>query len=95
MNEEEGEEKAIPAPPTENELPQGAQAFIAAHQASYNAVAELFAPYVERNPGMARNFEQVMIKLREAGFWVNDALNLIALAARAEETKDGGEAPQE
>ena len=64
------------APPAADELPQGAQAFIAALSATYEAVGELFAPY-QRHPGIARSYDQVMIKLREAGLWVNDSLNMM------------------
>lgn len=64
-------------PPTEQELPQGAQAFIQALESAYNAVGELYAPYVERMPAVGRNFEQTMTKLREAGMWTNDALTMI------------------
>ena len=44
---------------------------------STKSVGELYAPYVERMPAVRRNFEQTMIKLREAGMWTNDALTMI------------------
>lgn len=63
-------------PPTKDELPQGAQSFIAAQNASYQALGELFAPFMQ-HPGIARNFDQAMSKMREVGFWVNDAMNMM------------------
>ena len=94
MNEELKSE----APPAQNELPQGAQAFLQAHKACYDAIQELFAPYVQRHPGVARNFEQVMAKMREVGFWTNDALNMMMrpeLQPAAEKGKPDAEAAQE
>ena len=66
-----------PIPPAEQELPQGAQAFIQSLEATYNAVAEFYAPYLEKMPGLGRNFEATMTKLREAGMWFNDALQIV------------------
>ena len=81
-------------PPAENELPQGAMAFIESHRASYAAVSELFAPYVQKHPGIARNFEQVMAKMRETGFWVNDALNMM-MRPELQPEQPNAETPQE
>jgi len=83
-------------PPPREELPQGAQAFLEAHSASYQAVGELFAPYMQQ-PGIARNFDQVMIKLREVGFWVQEALTMITRPElfRAPEEGAGDGAPAE
>ena len=77
MNEEEGTAaKPEFTPPAVDELPQGAQSFIAAQNASYQALGELFAPFMQ-HPGIARNFDQAMSKMREVGFWVNDAMNMM------------------
>ena len=89
-------------PPSENELPQGAQATMDAFHQLFDSVGELFAPFAQRHAGIARDFEQVMVKLREAGFWVQDAVNmmmrpdLFRVEPEAEgKTPDDGQAPQE
>jgi len=84
-------------PPRENELPQGARAFLQALEASYKAVEELFAPYLQ-HPGLGRNFDNVLVKLREAGMWVNDSLNMIQhpeLFRLAEPKEEGDGSPEE
>ena len=63
-------------PPTQDGLPQGANAFLEAHSACYSAVSELFAPYMS-HPGVAHKFNQALIKLEEAGQWVNSAINMM------------------
>ena len=81
-------------PPTKEELPQGAQSFIAAQNASYQALGELFAPFMQ-HPGIARNFDQAMSKMREVGFWVNDAMNMMLRPElfQAPPAKEGADAP--
>ena len=75
MSEERPDLKLVP--PAQAELPQGAKAFIEAQEAAYEALAELFSPYVQKHGGLARNFEHVMAKMRETGFWVNDSINMM------------------
>ena len=77
-------------PPAADELPQGAQAFIAAQNASYQALGELFAPFMQ-HPGIARNFDQAMSKMREVGFWVNDAMNMMLHPELFQAPKQEGE----
>lgn len=87
-------------PPAQAELPQGAKAFIEAQEAAYEALAELFSPYVQKHGGLARNFEHVMAKMRETGFWVNDSINMMmnpqlfkAAAPEADDAAPGKEEP--
>lgn len=63
-------------PPAESQLPQGTQEFLSSLEAVYTTVEALFAPYM-KHPGVARNFDQVILKLREAGLWVNDTMNMV------------------
>ena len=94
MGEEAPTENLDLKPPTKDELPQGAQAFIAAQNASYQALGELFAPFMQ-HPGIARNFDQAMAKMREVGFWVNDAMNMMLRPElfQAPPAKEGEDAP--
>ena len=98
MSEESPDPKFVP--PAQAELPQGAKAFIEAQEAAYEALSELFAPYVQKHGGLARNFEHVMAKMRETGFWVNDSINMMmnpqlfkAAAPEAEDAAPGQEEP--
>ena len=96
MSEERPDPKFVP--PAQAELPQGAKAFIEAQEAAYEALAELFSPYVQKHGGLARNFEHVMAKMRETGFWVNDSINMMMrpeLQPAAEKGKPDAEAAQE
>ena len=100
MSDDQIKPDFAPKPPTAQELPQGAQAFIQALEAAYNAVGELYAPYVERMPAVGRNFEQTMFKLREAGMWTNDALTMImnpqmCQGAKPEQPESEDAPPQE
>lgn len=100
MSDDQIKPDFTPKPPTLQDLPQGAQAFIQALESAYNAVGELYAPYVERMPAVGRNFEQTMIKLREAGMWTNDALTMIMnpqmfQAPQAPEPESEDAAPKE
>ncbi len=93
MGEEAPIENLDLNPPTKEELPQGAQAFIAAQEASYQALGELFAPYMD-HPGIGRNFDQAMAKMREVGFWVNDAMNMMLRPELFQAPKqEGADAP--
>lgn len=82
------------AAPAQNELPQGANEFIQAHGALYGAIEQLFLPYLDRHAGIARNFEQVMIRMREVGMWTQDAINMMLnpkmFEQPAPEAADGG-----
>lgn len=64
-------------PPTLQDLPQGVDAFLAALKMAHEANGEVFAPYAEKMPWLRTQFEQIQIKLKEAGMWMNDALNMI------------------
>ena len=63
--------------PERQDLPQGANEFLEALGQAFEAVNELFMPYISRHPGLYENFKQVRIKLSEAGFWVNDSMNAL------------------
>lgn len=55
---------------------QGTEQFIDAHKALFASVQQLFAPYLGKHRAITGNYFRVVDKLREAGFWVNDALNM-------------------
>ena len=69
-------EPEVKSPPTESDLPQGAKEFLECHRLMFEAANALFAPYLGRHQGISGNYAKVIEKLREAGMWANDALNM-------------------
>ena len=64
-------------PPTTDNLPQGVEAFLEAHKAVFAAADALFAPFLGKHAGIAEDYMQAITKLREAGMWVSDAVNMM------------------
>lgn len=94
-DKDNGKDPAI-NPPAQDGLPQGASEFLVALKATYSTAEALFMPYL-KHPGVARNFDQVILKLREAGMWVSDTMNMLAhprLFAPGGRKEDGGDGAQ-
>ena len=64
-------------PPTESDLPQGATAFVNALFMAHQSSREVFLPYLEKMPWLRLQFDQIHLKLKEAGMWMNDAINMV------------------
>lgn len=70
--------KADFTPPTKDELPQGTEAFLAANQALHEALFALHAPFLNKHPGIHRNYERAQEYLRIVGFFANDSIVMIS-----------------
>ena len=70
--------KADFTPPAEGDLPQGTKEFLAANQAMYEALFSLHAPFLNKHPGIHRNYERAQEYLRIVGFFVNDSIVMMS-----------------
>ena len=63
--------------PDEKDLPQGSDAFLAAHRASHEAAFELHAPFLNKHPGIHSNYLEINKLLKVVGFYMNDSISMI------------------